>query len=42
MEQPEFRTEEEIVSKAAEKRRNRLTIGQKIMESVKKFFEEVE
>jgi len=42
VEQPEFRTEEEIVSKAAEKRRNRLTIGQKIMESVKKFFEEVE
>ena len=42
VEQPEFRTEEEIVSKAAEKRRNKLTIGQKIMESVKKFFEEVE
>ena len=42
VEQPEFRTEEEFVSKAAEKRRNKLTIGQKIMESVKKFFEEVE
>lgn len=38
----EFRTEEEVISQSAEKRRNKLTIGQKIMESVKKFFEEVE
>ena len=32
----------ELVEQIAEKRRNKLTIGQKIMESVKKFFEEVE
>ena len=42
-ETPEFRTEEQVVAESsAEKRRNKLTIGQKIMESVKKFFEEVE
>ena len=33
---------EEHIAHTAEKRRNKLTIGQKIMESVKKFFEEVE
>ena len=31
-----------IVETAEAKRRTKLTIGQKIMESVKKFFEEVE
>ena len=36
------RTEDELIAEAAEKRRGKLTIGQKIMESVKKFFEEVE
>lgn len=36
------KTEDELVAEAAEKRRGKLTIGQKIMESVKKFFEEVE
>ena len=42
-ETPEFRTEEQVIAESsAEKRRNKLTIGQKIMESVKKFFEEVE
>ncbi len=42
VETPEFRTEEQVVEESADKRRNKLTIGQKIMESVKKFFEEVE
>ena len=42
VETPEFRTEEQVVEEPADKRRNKLTIGQKIMESVKKFFEEVE
>lgn len=42
VETPEFRTEEQVVEGSADKRRNKLTIGQKIMESVKKFFEEVE
>ena len=41
-ETPEFRTEEQVIDESGEKRRNKLTIGQKIMESVKKFFEEVE
>ncbi len=41
-EMPEFRTEEQVIAESGEKRRNKLTIGQKIMESVKKFFEEVE
>ena len=41
-ETPEFRTEEQVIAESGEKRRNKLTIGQKIMESVKKFFEEVE
>ena len=35
-------TREDLQANATEKRGNRLTIGQKIMESVKKFFEEVE
>ena len=38
----EIVTKEELAVQTAEKRRNKLTIGQKIMESVKKFFEEVE
>ncbi|WP_226063634.1 cell division protein FtsA [Kaistella polysaccharea] len=42
IEQPAIMTREEHIAKSAEKRRNKLTIGQKIMESVKKFFEEVE
>lgn len=44
IETPEFRTEviENAASDTTERRRNKLTIGQKIMESVKKFFEEVE
>ena len=42
IETPEFRTEEQPVNDPTERRRNKLTIGQKIMESVKKFFEEVE
>jgi cell division protein FtsA len=41
-ETPEFRTEEIAITQAVEKRAYKLTIGQKIMESVKKFFEEVE
>ncbi|SFI90485.1 cell division protein FtsA [Kaistella treverensis] len=41
-EQQEEMTREEHIAQSAEKRRNKLTIGQKIMESVKKFFEEVE
>lgn len=40
--QDEAIIKEAMVEQAAEKRRNKLTIGQKIMESVKKFFEEVE
>ena len=42
LQQDEILTKEEVVAQSAEKRRNKLTIGQKIMESVKKFFEEVE
>jgi len=41
-EQQEEISREEHIAQSAEKRRNKLTIGQKIMESVKKFFEEVE
>ena len=41
-EQHEEISREEHIAQSAEKRRNKLTIGQKIMESVKKFFEEVE
>ena len=41
VESPEFRTEEKVVPHKIE-RGNKPTIGQKIMESVKKFFEEVE
>ena len=41
-EQPEFRTEETPEIPREKQKANRLTIGQKIMESVKKFFEEVE
>ena len=42
VETPEFRTEEIAVPETANRRRDKPTIGQKIMESVKKFFEEVE
>ena len=42
VETPEFRTEEIAVPETANRRKDKPTIGQKIMESVKKFFEEVE
>ena len=42
LETPQFRTEEEVIPASVDRGRSKPTIGQKIMESVKKFFEEVE